>query len=53
MFAGKMHDADEVDINVSVVGRLVAAQFPNRRPFPWNRSRSTGGTTGPSVSVHA
>ena len=34
MFAGKMHDADEVDINVSLVGRLVAAQFPQWAALP-------------------
>jgi hypothetical protein len=33
MSAGKMH-VDEVDVDVSFVGRLLAAQFPQRGEKP-------------------
>jgi aminoglycoside phosphotransferase (APT) family kinase protein len=41
MSAGKMH-ADEADIDVSLVGRLLAAQFPQWAGLPVEPVRSAG-----------
>ena len=41
MSAGNMH-VDEVDVDVSLVGRLLAAQFPDWAELPIERVRSGG-----------
>jgi len=41
MSAGKMH-VDEVDVGVSLVGRLLAAQFPLHSGFSWSRKSFLG-----------
>ena len=41
MSAGKMH-VDEVDVDVSLVGRLLAAQFPQWADLPLEPVRSAG-----------
>src|SRR6476659_8057446 len=41
MSAGKMH-VDEVDTDASLVGRLLAAQFPGWADLPIERVRSAG-----------
>ena len=43
--------ADKVDIDVSLVHRLVATQFPQWADFRSSQLISTGGTTGPFVSA--
>src|SRR5579885_2354336 len=41
MSSGKMH-ADEVDVDISLVRRLLAAQFPQWADFPLQPVRSAG-----------
>src|SRR3989441_4764266 len=41
MSAGKMH-VDEVDVDVSLVGRLLTAQFPQRADLPIEPVHSAG-----------